>query len=307
MKNTYCLAAALGLALATAAGTAPAATPILESRSLDARGRVEVENIKGLIEVRAWDRAEVKIEGSLGEGVEKLEIEGDRNRLRVRVRYPSRNGVLDFGNKGRRSEPTTLRLMVPLRADLDLSAVSADIVAWGVAPSRMNVQNVSGDTRIAGAPDDLDVNTVSGDLDLTINRGNVDAETVSGDIRISGRLGEEIAVQSVSGDVEVRVLDTAVRRLEGSSVSGDMDVRMALAPRSRVRLESVSGDVVLALPRASSAEVRAESFSGTLQAPGATVERPRHGPGSTLRQRYGSGDAEVSIETFSGDAAVRFD
>ena len=66
---------------------------------------------------------------------------------------------------------------------------------------------------------------------------NVDAETVSGDIRISGRLGEEIAVQSVSGDVEVRVLDTAVRRLEGSSVSGDMDVRMALAPRSQASTE----------------------------------------------------------------------
>ena len=38
-----------------------AATPINQSRPLDPRGRVEIENMKGTIEVRAWDRAEVKI------------------------------------------------------------------------------------------------------------------------------------------------------------------------------------------------------------------------------------------------------
>lgn len=306
MKTPHLLSTAVGLALLASATCAGAATPVNETRPLDPRGLVQVENVKGLIEVRAWDRPEVRIEGSLGEGVEKLEIEGSGNRLRIRVRYPTRNGVLDFAG-GRRSGPSTLRLMVPLRADLDLAAVSADVVAWGVAPASMKVQNVSGNTRVAAAPDALDVDTVSGDLDLTVNRGTVDAQSVSGNIRLSGRLGEEIGVESVSGDIDVRVLDTAVRRLEGSSVSGDMQVRMALAPRARVRLESVSGDVQLALPSATSAEVRAESFSGNLRAPGATVERPRHGPGATLRHRYGDGDAEVSIETFSGDAAVRLD
>ena len=63
----------------------------------------------------------------------------------------------------------------------------------------------------------------------------------------------------------------------------------------------------LRLPRNVSADVRAESFSGTLRAPGATIERPEHGPGSNFRQRYGGGDADVSIETFSGDADVHLD
>jgi hypothetical protein len=38
--------------------------------------------------VRAWDRREVKIEGSLGQGVEKLEILGDAQHLSVKVKYP---------------------------------------------------------------------------------------------------------------------------------------------------------------------------------------------------------------------------
>lgn len=305
MKTSNLLAATLAVALLPLA--ADAATPIDESRPLDARGRVEVHNIKGSIEVRAWNRNEVKIEGLLGDGVEKLEIEGDGSRLHVRVKYPARSGLLNFGGKSGRSGPTTLKLMVPLRADLDLQGVAADITAWGVAPASLKVESVSGKTIVAGAPEELEVNSVSGDVDVTVNRANVQVESVSGDIRISGRLGDEVSLESVSGDIDLRAIDTAVQRLDGSSVSGDMRLSTRLAPRARLRLESVSGDIGLTLPRGTSAEVRAESFSGTLRAPGATVERPSHGPGSSLRQRYGDGDAEVSIETFSGDAEVRID
>ena len=302
MNSMHILAAAI---VALVPAIAAAETPINQTHAFDARGRVEVENVKGRIEVRAWNRNEVRIEGVLGDGVEKLEVEGDRSRLRVKVKYPARRGLL--GNDSGRSGPSTLKLMVPMRADLDLQGVAADILAWGMAPSTLKIDNVSGSTTVAAAPDEIEVNTVSGDVELTVNRAKVQAESVSGDIRISGRLGAEVDVESVSGDIDLRATDTALQRVEGSSVSGDMRLRAALAPRARVRLESVSGDIALALPRNSSAELRAESFSGTLRAPGATVERPRHGPGSSLRQRYGNGDAEVSIETFSGDAELRLD
>jgi hypothetical protein len=81
---------------AAAVGPALAATPINETRPLDANGHVGIENLKGRIEVRAWDRPEVKIEGSLGKGVEKLEIDGDREHLVVRVKYPNRGSGLGF-------------------------------------------------------------------------------------------------------------------------------------------------------------------------------------------------------------------
>ena len=302
MKTSQLLVPALAALLPVAAS---AAGPINETRPLDARGRVEVENVKGSIDVRAWDRNEVRIEGSLGEGAEKLEVEGDGKRLRVKVKHPARGG-LGFVS-GARTGPTTLRLMVPLRADLDLSAVSADVTAWGVAPASLKIENVSGRTVVAGAPDDLEVSAVSGDVELTVNRSRVQVESVSGDIRVSGRMGDEVSLESVSGDIDLRTRDVALQRLEGSSVSGDMRLDARLSPRGRVRLESVSGSIALRLPAGTSAEVRAESFTGSLRAPGARVERPERGPGSSLRQRYGTGEAEVSIETFSGDAEVRIE
>ena len=298
---------AIALSLALASGYASAATPINETRPLDPRGRVEIENPKGRIEVHAWDRAEVRIEGSLGAGVEKLDIGRDGDTLRIAVEYPDREGLSGLLGGGGRSEPTVLKIMVPVRADLDISAVAADVVAWGVAPSSLSIDNVSGDTKVAAAADDVEVNSVSGDVDLTVNRGNVDVENVSGSIRLSGRLGREVSVESVSGAIDVNVLDTSVEKFEGSSVSGDVEIRTALSPHARMKLETVSGDVRLHLPRNVSAEVRGESFSGTLRAPGATIDRPEHGPGSSFRQRYGNGDANVSVETFSGDADVSLD
>lgn len=307
MKTLHAVPLATALLLALVATPAPAGTPINQTRALHARGRVEIENIKGRIEVRAWNRAEVKIEGVLGQGAEKLEVEGGGGSLRVAVKYPEGRGLgRIFGKRGP-VEPTILRLTVPQRADLEISAVAADVLAWGVSPSELSIDNVSGKTTVAAAAEHVEVNSVSGDVDITVNRANVEIESVSGSIRLGGRLGREVSVESVSGGIEVDVLSTALERFEGTSVSGDVDVTTALAPQARMKLETVSGDVRVRLPRNVSAEVRGESFSGTLRAPGARIERPEHGPGSNFRQRYGTGNAEVSIETFSGDADVRLD
>lgn len=283
-----------------AALPAMAATPIDQTRPLDPTGTVEIENLKGRIEVRAWDRPEVKIEGSLGAGAEKLEIEGDRSRLEVRVRYPKEYGMFNRG----RGEPTELRLMVPLRASLDVGAVAADVDVQGLAAGEMSIDSVSGDVTVAAAPRKADINSVSGDLDLTLNSSDIQAETVSGLIRLRGRLNGEVEASSVSGDIELGTLDTQLRRLEGSTVSGDMRVATALADAGRISLDTVSGSLRLTLPKSLSANVRGETFSGDLEATGARIERAEHGPGASFTHRYGQGSGDISVETFSGSATI---
>jgi DUF4097 and DUF4098 domain-containing protein YvlB len=295
----------LALAL-LAAIPAFAATPINETRPLDPRGRLEIENLKGRIEVRAWDRPEVKIEGSLGKGVEKLEIEGDRQHLAVRVKYP-RSGGLGFFSGSDKSEPTQLRLMVPRQADLEIDAVSADIDVSGVAPGELSIDSVSGDVIVAAAPREASIDSVSGDLQLTLNSSNVSTESVSGDLTLRGRLDGEVHAETVSGEIDIAVHQSSVRKLTGASVSGDMRIGTTLAPNGRIALETVSGDLQLSLPRSLSANVRGESFSGDLSAPGVQISKPKHGPGSSFEHRYGNGDGEITLETFSGDARLQLD
>ena len=300
--NLTLLAASLALAGTTVAF---AATPIDETRPLDPTGRIEIENLKGRIDVQAWDRPEVRIEGSLGKGVEKLEIDGDRSHLSVRVKYPNRGGMGFLS--GDNTEPTTLRLMVPLRAELEIDSVSADIDVRGVAPLEMSIDSVSGDIAVVGAPVEASIDSVSGDLRLTLNSANVDVESVSGDVDLRGRLDGEVSVETVSGRIDITGHQSSVQALSGSSVSGDMRITTALAAGGEISLEAVSGDFELRLPGNLSANVRGESFSGDLDVQGAQVDHARHGPGSTVRHRYGSGNGEISLETFSGDARLQLD
>lgn len=284
-----------------AACPALAGTPINESRPLDPRGRVDVSNVKGRIQVRTWDRPEVKITGTLGTGVEKLEVDGGGEHLNVSVRYPNNSGWGD-----RRSEPTDLQLTIPRRADLEVDAVSADVHVEGVAAGTLSIEAVSGQVVAIGAPRSADISSVSGDVHLTLNSPEVDAQTVSGSLTLNGRLNGEVTVESVSGNVNVAVKDERLREFKGNTVSGDLRISTGVASKAEFHMETVSGNVLLIVPRNLSAEVRGETFSGDLRAPGVKVER-KVGPGASFQTRYGSGDADISMETFSGSAELRFE
>ena len=285
--------------------SALAATPINETRPLDARGHLAVDNLKGRIEVRAWDRREVKIEGSLGQGVEKLEITGDAEHLSVKVRYP-KTGVGFFSGSDK-SEPSELRLMVPRQVDLEVSAVSADVDVNGLAAGDLSIDSVSGDVAVVGAPREATIDSVSGDLKLILNSAKVSTESVSGDVELRGRLSGDVHVETVSGDIDMSGHQSSVRKLSGNTVSGDLSVSTGMTSGGRIGLESVSGNITLRTPSNLSAQVQGNSFSGELVAPDVEINRPKHGPGSSFEHRYGNGDGEITIESFSGDARLEFD
>lgn len=272
-----------------------AATPINQTRPLDARGRLEIENIKGKVEVVAWDRPEVKLSGTLGDGVERLSVEGDGRVLRIKVQYPSRN---------RRAEPSQLVVQMPVLADLHVETVSADISVNGLAPRELELESVSGDIVANGAPRRGDISSVSGDIRVAMNSPSLRVGTVSGQLLVQGRLNGAIALESVSGDMRLETLGERARKLSASSVSGDMDLNMGLAEDGEIRMESVSGDLRLRLPAGLSAQVSGESFSGDLAAPGATIRKEEFGPGSSFRVRYGAGKGDIRLQTFSGEARL---
>ncbi|MFT3898024.1 MAG: DUF4097 family beta strand repeat-containing protein [Thermomonas sp.] len=289
------LRAACLAALAIAASPAFAATPIDQSRPLDPNGQVEIDNLKGRIQVRAWDRNQVRVTGSLGAGVEKFVIEGDGRHLQVKAQYPRNSN---------NTEPTTLLLQVPLQASLDIDSVAADVDIDGVAPGDLQIDTVSGDIVVAAAPQRARIESVSGEQRLTLNSPRVGVESVSGDIVLNGRLKAEVSVETVSGDIRINSRGEALGRLRIGSVSGNADARLGLASAGEVRAETVSGDVRLVLPRAVSAQVEASSFSGDLTAPGAKAQKDGFGPSKSLNHRYGDGDGEIHLETFSGDAEI---
>ena len=297
------LFAPLALALA-AALPAHAATPINETRPLAADGSVSIDNVKGRIVVRTWAQPQVKIGGSLGAGVEKLEIDGDGKSLHIEVKYPRNdNGFRLWGDTGR-AEPTVLEVTVPQRASLDIDSVSADVDVQQAAGRRLSVESVSGQVSVtASSPGEAKIESVSGDILLRMTTPSAHVESVSGDVDLQGGLTGEVHLETVSGNA--KLVARSLRQLEMSTVSGDLNVQTALTPDATVKSESVSGDLTLALPRDTGAQLHVETFSGDIDSPVGQVEREEAGPGRSLDVRLGDGHGRIDLESFSGDVNLK--
>ena len=54
-----------------------AGTPINQTRVVNVDARIDVSNVKGSVTVTGWDKPEVAISGTLGEGAKGLSVTGD--------------------------------------------------------------------------------------------------------------------------------------------------------------------------------------------------------------------------------------
>lgn len=290
MRTLFPLCAALLLP-----ALALADTRVDERHTLASGGRIELSNVAGKVTVRGWDRNEVQLTGSLGDGLQ-LRQEKSANRVRWEVEYPRRhtNGT------------ATLVLNVPRASELLLSTVSADQDISGIDVRRLQADTVSGNLNAAGRSGDSKLNTVSGNVIAKLQTPRLDVNTVSGRIEAGGGVSGDIGAQTVSGRVGVDA--GRIQRLAVETVSGGIDLSTSgLAPGGRINVESVSASVNLRLPVKVSAQLSVNSFAGSINSDAGTVERPRYGPGSSLDTKLGGGDGDIRIQSHSGSVRVSLD
>lgn len=253
---------------------------------------VSIENLAGEIVVQAWDRNEVHLTGELGDSVEELEVNELGSGLEIIV----------SNRDERHIDSTELLLRVPAGANLEASAVSADIDVSGLDNEKLSAASVSGDVTIHASSLWVSIESVSGDVEFSGKTPRISAESVSGDVDLSGFYGE-IEATTVSGDMllQAGVIDSG--KLE--TVSGDIGMTGELSGNGRLTVESMSGDVEVSLPGTQTGLFKAQSFSGTIRSDFGSVEHAEHGPGSHLKHVAGDGDAEIRIESFSGNISIR--
>ena len=298
MKRTLLSSAIVMLAVS---GIAAAGSPISENRNVTADARIDVSNIKGQVTVSGWDKPQVSITGTLGDGAKSLSIEGGSDHLMIKVQPPDKQGWFSWGADSRMSD-TMLDLKVPRGAEMRIEVVSADVALSGVAGRALNVNSVSGKLRLDSDAKEVEVDSVSGNIELTGKAERGHLETVSGNVRARG-LGGQIKFETVSGDVDAENGD--YREISAGTVSGNINLRGKPSKDARVDVETMSGDVHLYLPADVSAHLRGSTFSGSIRTDFGSVKEEDHGPGSNLDATVGGGDARINLQTFSGDMEIR--
>lgn len=300
MKHVVsCLGIALMLTLSTT-GTADAQQKINEKKPASADGLVKINNLAGSVKVIGWDRNEVSVEGTLGEGTKRLEFESTRNEITIRVVLPDERERRAQGI--RNIEGSELEIRVPAGSRLEIETLSADITTSGVTGD-LRFNSLSGNVEVDGTASDVFVKTLSGDITINARQGRIHAGTMSGTILIEEAVGA-INVSSLSGDINVT--GRAIEDADISSTSGDIRYRGGLSGDAILVVENFSGEITLVLPADVSADFDISTFSGDIhnELGPAPESRSRFGPGKDLTFVTGGGDARVRVKTFSGDVSI---
>ncbi|RDS83444.1 DUF4097 family beta strand repeat-containing protein [Dyella psychrodurans] len=282
-------------------GQALATTQLDLTHAASPTAHIEINNVKGEVNITAWDRNEVHVGGELGNGVQPLTIEGDPNNLSIKVQAQGKDGWFDWGSDKSMSD-TKLDISVPRAASLKINVVSAPLSMDGIDGGDILVNSVSGRVRINAQTPSLNIITVSGNVAFSGQAKQAKLQTVSGDI-LAPSLGHTVDLQTVSGHIQAG--GGPWQQLNLSTVSGDVQLTGALAAGGNVSIDSMSGDLQLQFPASLSSNVHASTFSGELHSDFGTPKQPEHGPGTTLDTVAGAGDGKISIETFSGDLRIR--
>jgi hypothetical protein len=141
---------------------------------------------------------------------------------------------------------------------VQLSTASGDI--WlELASDGGRLNTASGDVRLLRSAGDVKITTASGDIQLGTADGEASLRTASGDIRLDQLQGGSADINSVSGDVQVRVVTGASVYLDLSSFTGrvvsDLDRSEEGGEEAAisVKCRTVSGDIRLARAAAAAA------------------------------------------------------
>jgi len=137
------------------------------------------------------------------------------------------------------------------------------------------------------------------DLYLRIpETASIEADSVSADISVSGSQGENILLNTVSGDIEV---DASPAELEVHSVSGDVEYEGSV---NRSSVETVSGEIVLI---GATGEVSVSTVSGDASLEAGEVSRGKFESvsGDLTLTLSVADDGRLSCDSMSGDVKLR--
>jgi putative adhesin len=150
--------------------------------------------------------------------------------------------IWKYVTEGRRHR-CAVAITAPPEAQIDLTTVSADIVASGFAGGS-KVKTVSGDVTLSDLTTEVDVKTVSGEVEAKNIAAGLKLKTVSGDIGVAEGACRWVDAKTVSGDVLLDLDLDPSGTYDITTVSGNVAVRTTSEPNLAVDATTVSGRLV---------------------------------------------------------------
>jgi DUF4097 and DUF4098 domain-containing protein YvlB len=273
----------------------PAPAPAQQARSatrtdttfaVPANGRLLLDALNGVVTVRAWDRAEVRVQAA------------HPSNTRIVTRLRGRDLRLESEQARGPHGRVEYHVTVPRAFGIQVEGVNLPVTVHDVG-GVVRVSNVEGAVTVSGTSGALELESVGGVITVDNARGAIEVSTVNQGIRLNGVQGR-IRADAVNGSIIMRGVDAD--RVEASTVNGEISFTGNIHDRGRYYFGAHNGRITLALPEQANATLRIESKTGRIDA-GFPV------PVTSIRDghfaaTFGTGSASIEVESFNGNVRL---
>ncbi len=295
-----------------------------KTESVARDGKVEVKNLSGVVEVKTWDKNEVKIDALKVARASDME-KAKENAQKVKIEVTKENGILRIESVYPKPSVKGLNVSIdyyvtiPSAASIEARSASGDVTLENIG-GKAAAETASGDVRIAGARSGARGETMSGDVIVTNIENGVYCRTASGEVEaknVSGNaelncVSGDVTAESIRGDVEAETVSGSVRMMgisganvvKGKTMSGSVIYEGQISSSGRYSLQAHSGKVEMLVPPGSAFDLEASVFSGTINTEFDVVTSGKLDKKS-IKGSVNGGGADVMLKTFSGNIYLK--
>jgi DUF4097 and DUF4098 domain-containing protein YvlB len=270
----------------------------------------------GKLTVRGWDRNEVHAQTTEPDSKIKLRKTGGTDAANPTMRLdivvvPNNAEDPEEEEAETCSEDADVTIDVPRGATIYLKTENGDVDVDGVAEA--HIETSDGRIEARRISKSIEVSSVGGDIALEDASGRARLSSINGviearDLRLLDG-SDFLKIKTVSGDI---LLDRiGAPHVEAQTISGELRLTGPLARGGSYNFTTTNGDVTLLLPTESSFKLNAKiSENGEIitQFPLTYKSQPSSTSvlqGGRLVGTYGSGDANITLVSFSGTLQLR--
>jgi hypothetical protein len=289
MRTSLAMAACAGLlSSACSIDVNGAGAELIEEKTFQVTGQPELtlHTFDGSIEVRSWDRNEVRVEirrrAASNDEARALEVTTTQDGNRILIDAPAgrdRRRVVRFG--GWVNEGVSFRVQVPRQLALDAQTGDGSIAVEELA-GRIVLKTGDGSIRGSRVEGEITADTGDGSITITDAAGSVNLDSGDGSVRLSGRI-EDLRVHTGDGSVSMDVIEGSAMKSDWSVTTGD-------------------GSITLNLPQAFDGEVDVQSGDGSVTVNGASGTSDAGDDRGSFRGRLGAGGRTLTAR--SGDGSI---
>jgi DUF4097 and DUF4098 domain-containing protein YvlB len=296
-----------------------AGVAINEKRAVSANEKIQINNMRGVVNIVAVDKAEFNVQGTLDEKAKGFDLTSKNGVTKFEVKMPSRM-YSDYNEDGQ-EVGSRLEIQVPVGSQVEFTGVNADVTATGIQGGT-TLTSVNGSVRGELLGSDVSLETVNGQIHSKNNNGRVTLQTVNGEIDDNGSQGR-LKLESVNG--EIKSVSQA-KEVELSVVNGEG--RLELDGTERLEFDAVNGDIAVDLKNSQTPKIEASTVSGSIKltldanvkarfelsgSAGGDIEnsltndqvvKAKYGPSRDLAFSTGSG-GDIEISTVSGEIELK--